>query len=73
MNSFKTEVCCSGSWSANALRYATAAEAEAAGRELLSRWYVPTDSRAVPSADPVNRVLNLVTNRNEPLPELQPA
>lgn len=52
--SWKTEVCVDGKWATNALRFATQAEAEKAGRELLSRWYVPTDSRAAVSDDPVN-------------------
>jgi hypothetical protein len=51
--SFKMEVF-TGSWSSNSCRYATEAEAVEAGRELLSRWWVPTDSRATPSEDPVN-------------------
>ena len=41
------EVCVEGKWASNACVYATKEEAEAAGRELLSRWFVPTDSRAV--------------------------
>ena len=52
--SFKSEVLVSGKWENNACRYATEDEAIDAGRELLSRWYVPTDSRAVPSEDEVN-------------------
>jgi len=53
--SWKTEVCAQGSWSSNALRFATKEEAEASGRELLSRWFVPTDSRATETPDePVN-------------------
>jgi hypothetical protein len=51
--SWKPEVY-TGSWSSNALRFATKEEAEASGKELLSRWFVPTDSRAVESEDPVN-------------------
>ena len=69
--SYKTEVCCQGSWSSNGLRFATEAEAAAAGVELLSRWYVPTDSRPAPSTDPVNRVFNFATNRSEALTEPQ--
>jgi hypothetical protein len=53
-SSYKTEVLVEGSWASNALRFATAEEAEMAGRELLSRWYVPTDYRSAPSEDPVN-------------------
>jgi len=41
-------------WSGNALRFATREEAEAYGRDLLRRWTVPTDYRAVESDDPVN-------------------
>ena len=52
--SWKMEVCVSGSWSSNACVYATKEEAELAGKELLSRWYVPSDSRAVESTDAVN-------------------
>ena len=52
--SWKAEVCADGSWSSNALRFATKEEAEKSGRELLSRWMVPTDSRAAESDDPVN-------------------
>jgi hypothetical protein len=50
--SYKTEVLVEGSWASNALRFAT--EAEMAGRELLSRWLVPSDYRAAPSEDPIN-------------------
>ena len=52
--SWKMQVCVSGEWSTNSCRYATREEAEAAGRELLSRWFAPSDSRAVESEDPVN-------------------
>ena len=53
MQNWKMEVFTS-SWSSNACVYATKEEAESAGRELLSRWYVPTASRAAPTSDPVN-------------------
>jgi hypothetical protein len=52
--SFKTEVLVDGKWGANAVRFATENEAIEYGRELLSRWLVPTDSRPAPSDDPVN-------------------
>ena len=52
--SYKMEVEVDGNWSSNACVYATREEAEAAGRELLSRWFVPTDSRAVESTETVN-------------------
>lgn len=54
MKSFKTEVLVDGKWSTNSVVVATKEEAEAAGKELLSRWWVPTDSRAVESDEPVN-------------------
>jgi hypothetical protein len=41
-------------WHGNALRFATEKEAADNARDLLSRWFVPTDSRATPSEDPVN-------------------
>jgi hypothetical protein len=53
-SSWKTEVLVEGSWASNALRFASEDEALMAGRELLSRWFVPTDYRAAASADPVN-------------------
>jgi len=67
--SYKTEVCVQGEWSTNGCRYATEAEAEAAGKELLSRWYVPTASRPAPSDDPVNYRFNFAAGRSEMLPE----
>ncbi len=41
-------------WCHNALVFATRDEAERNARDLLLRWFVPTDSRAVESSDPVN-------------------
>lgn len=52
--SYRPEVYVSGEWCPNGLRFATREEAEASARELLSRWFVPTDSRAAESTDPVN-------------------
>jgi hypothetical protein len=43
----------SGKWCGNALRFATQDEALASARDLMARWYLVTDCRAVPSADPV--------------------
>jgi hypothetical protein len=63
MNSWKTEVCVDGKWATNALRFATQDEAEKAGRELLSRWWVPTDSRAAQSDEPVNYVFDDAVGR----------
>jgi hypothetical protein len=62
--SWKPEVY-TGTWNGNALRFATKEEAEASGKELLSRWFVPTDSRAVESDDPVNYRFNFDKYCNE--------
>jgi hypothetical protein len=51
--SWAPEVLVEGKWSGNALRFATKEEAEAWARDLLMRWFVPTDSRAVLTDDPV--------------------
>ena len=57
------------SWSSNALRFATAAEAERAGDELLSRWTVPLSSRATETPDePVTHMFPLGESRPSPLP-----
>ena len=52
--SFKCEVEVEGKWASNGLRFASSEEAEAYGRDLLARWFVPTGSRAAPTAEPVN-------------------
>ena len=62
--SYKMEVKTSG-WDSNACAYATKEEAEAAGRELLSRWFVPTDSRAVASEEEVNYKFNFESGKSE--------
>lgn len=64
-SSWKPEVLVSGTWSGNSLRFATKEEAEASGRELLGRWFVPVDSRATESDDPVN--YKFVDGKNVPL------
>jgi hypothetical protein len=48
------------------LRFATQVEAEKAGAELLSRWYVPIKSRAAESDDTVNYVFD--DNVGRPVP-----
>jgi hypothetical protein len=55
--SFKYEVEVDGKFSGNAVRFATKEEADFGGRELLSRWFVPTDYRVVESDDEVNYVV----------------
>lgn len=52
--SWRPEVKTSGEWTANALRFATKAEAEANAKNLMWRWTLVTDYRAVESDDPVN-------------------
>jgi hypothetical protein len=41
------EVLVEGKWAGNALRFRTSEAAIRYGRDLLSRWFVPTDHRAV--------------------------
>jgi hypothetical protein len=71
MNSWKTEVCTmyqgQESWATNSLRFASKIEAEKAGHELLSRWYVPISSRAAESIDPVNYVFDDSVGRPVPI------
>ena len=53
--SFKPEVIAdaSGQWTANALRFATSAEADAYACDLAQRWYAVREWRATECADPV--------------------
>lgn len=67
--SWKTEVLVDGKWATNAVRFATKKEAEAYGVELLSRWFVPVDSRAAESNDPVNYKFDFEANRAVPIAE----
>ncbi len=52
--SWKPEVFVDGSWSGNSLAFATKEEADRWVRDLLMRWFVPSDSRSVESDEPVN-------------------
>jgi hypothetical protein len=68
--SWKPEVEVSGVWYANALVFATEAEADNSAHELMSRWLVTTGARAVKSDLPVN--YRFVAGRNaaiEPVAE----
>ena len=65
---WKLEVLVENKWASNACVYATQEEVLAAGQELLSRWFVPTDYRAVESSDPVNYRFDLEKNRWEGVP-----
>ena len=62
--SWKPEVRINGQWSTNALRFASKAEAEASVQELMDRWWVPDQGRAVESVDPVNYRFDFEGNRN---------
>ena len=66
------EVKVGNEWSGNSAYYATEAESKAAGKELLSRWWVPTDRRAVPSEHEVNYYFDFALNRSTPVTELVP-
>jgi hypothetical protein len=57
--SYKPEVIAdaSGTWTGNGLRFATEAEAAAWVKDLERRWMLVTDTRVVPSDDPVNYAL----------------
>jgi hypothetical protein len=58
MASWAPQVHVDGEWSGNSLRFETKMEAEAWASALLTRWFVPSDSRAIESDDPVNYRLN---------------
>jgi hypothetical protein len=71
--SWKMEVFTENEWCGNGLRYATEQEAFNAGRELLSRWWVPTDNRAVETPEePVNYRFDAETWRNIRIEEPKP-
>jgi len=44
----------SGTWTGNALRFATEAEAQAWVKDLSMRWFLVRETRVVTSPDPVN-------------------
>ena len=67
--SYKMECKVGCEWGSNHCAYATEAEAIEAGKELLSRWYGASDSRAVESDQPVNYRFNFDTYKPEMLPE----
>jgi len=52
--SWKTEVYVDEEWCGNALVFETELEAKLYGADLLSRWFVPTDYRAVETDAEVN-------------------
>ena len=66
--SWKMEVCVQGKWSSNAVAFKTEQEAIEAGRELLNRWFVPTDHRAVQSDQEPNYIFDFESYRPRPIP-----
>ena len=48
-------------WYDNSLRFATREEAEISAKDLMARWLLVVDCRAVESDDPVNYRINLET------------
>jgi hypothetical protein len=62
--SWKMEVLVDNTWATNAMRYGTKEEAEAAGHELLTRWFAPSNSRAAESEDPVNARFDFAFNKS---------
>ena len=57
----------------NAVVFATSEEAEAGGRELLSRWFVPIGYEVVETEDRVNyRIVNNQIQRLKQPPEEEP-
>jgi hypothetical protein len=44
----------SGQWATNGMRYRTRADAEAAGRDIASRWFAVKEWRVVESSDEPN-------------------
>lgn len=51
---WKMEVTTCDDWASNACVFATKEEADAAGHELMSRWFAVRETRSVEVAKPVN-------------------
>lgn len=52
--SWKPEVLVQGTWSRNGVAFTTRTEALASARDLMGRWLLVEDCRAVESDEPVN-------------------
>lgn len=52
--SYKPEVLVQGTWGQNSRVFATKEEAEMSARDLMNRWMLVEDCRAVESDQPVN-------------------
>lgn len=59
--SWAPEVKIDGTWSRNALRFRTEAEAKRSATALFMRWTVPTDARAAGDDEEPNYTLDLDT------------
>jgi hypothetical protein len=68
--SWKPQVLVDGEWSGNALVFETKEEAERWGRDLLMRWIIPTDSRAVESTETPNYRCDVETGATVRIAEL---
>jgi hypothetical protein len=62
--SWKPEVKVDGKWSSNNLRFRTEREAKASVDELMSRWFVPSEGRAIESEDEVNYRFDFTAYKN---------
>ena len=65
---WKPEVEVNGTWSENNQVFATEGEALAMAKDIMSRWLLVTDYRAVQTEDPVTWTLDLATGELLPAP-----
>lgn len=63
--SYKNYVLVGDEWATNNCAYATKEEADEAGREMLTRWFVPTDHEARESDQEVNARFNFESYKTE--------
>lgn len=65
---WKPEVEVNGTWSENNQVFATGEEALAMAKDIMRRWLLVTDYRAVQTEDPVTWTLDLATGELLPAP-----
>lgn len=65
--SWKPEVFVDNEWAQNNCAFATKEEAEASAFDLMSRWMLVQDYRAVESDQPVNYKLDMETKEMSPV------
>lgn len=65
--SYKPEVFVDNEWAQNNCAFATKEEAEASAFDLMSRWMLVQDYRAVESDQPVNYKLDMKTKEMSPV------